>query len=262
MLGALVACGGEGRGPIERGAPPPPSRADVAPPDAASVRIDAAIAPPEVASVEVDAAVDGGHAATTTPPAGLADVAVAIPDAVLDLRYATAANLTGAPLYPVARCWLRVEAVDRLAEAAAALRADGYRLVLWDCYRPASVQRLLWERVPDPRFVARPVFDDQGRPLSRLRPQPRRRGRCQPGRSRRSAGADADRPRRLLGRRQRCSGYGPGPRQPPRPAGGDARRRLPRDRQRVVALRGRRWHPAAASGRAAAMTSVGCGDGP
>lgn len=166
MLGALVACGGEGRGPIERGAPPPPSRADVAPPDAASVRIDAAIAPPEVASVEVDAAVDGGHAAATTPPAGLADVAVAIPDAVLDLRYATAANLTGAPLYPVARCWLRVEAVDRLAEAAAALRADGYRLVLWDCYRPASVQRLLWERVPDPRFVARPVFDDQGRPLS------------------------------------------------------------------------------------------------
>ena len=164
MLGALTGCGGERPRPIDRGAAPPPPRIDGGPRAAAPP--DAAIAPALVAGGEADAAVlvDGG--AAVAPPAGLADVAVAIPDAVLELRYATAANLTGAPLYPVARCWLRVEAVDRLAAAAAALRADGFRLVLWDCYRPASVQRLLWERVPDPRFVARPVFDDQGRPIA------------------------------------------------------------------------------------------------
>ena len=82
------------------------------------------------------------------------------------MRYATANNLTGAPLYPVARCWLRAEAATRLARAADALRAAGHRLVLWDCYRPASVQRELWRRVPDPRFVARPVDDGDGRPIA------------------------------------------------------------------------------------------------
>jgi D-alanyl-D-alanine dipeptidase len=30
------------------------------------------------------------------------------------------------------------------------------RLVLWDCYRPASIQQELWNRVPDPRYVADP----------------------------------------------------------------------------------------------------------
>jgi zinc D-Ala-D-Ala dipeptidase len=30
------------------------------------------------------------------------------------------------------------------------------RLLLWDCYRPLSIQKQLWKRVPDPRYVADP----------------------------------------------------------------------------------------------------------
>ena len=86
----------------------------------------------------------------------LVDVAGVISDAVIDMRYATADNFTGNSLYPVARCKLRRAVAARLAKVAKALRAQDRRLVLWDCYRPTSIQKELWKRVPDPRYVADP----------------------------------------------------------------------------------------------------------
>jgi D-alanyl-D-alanine dipeptidase len=95
-------------------------------------------------------------AAAPAPP--LSDVARAIPDAVIDLRYATAENAFGRAMYPAgARCLLLPAVADRLAAVAARLRADGLRLVLWDCYRPAAVQRELWGAMPRRGFVAPPV---------------------------------------------------------------------------------------------------------
>jgi D-alanyl-D-alanine dipeptidase len=38
----------------------------------------------------------------------------------------------------------------------AELEASGLRLKVFDCYRPLSVQRKLWELVPDERYVADP----------------------------------------------------------------------------------------------------------
>jgi D-alanyl-D-alanine dipeptidase len=94
------------------------------------------------------------------PPTGrdddLIDVTTIVPDAVFDMRYATANNFTHTVLYPVARCKLRRGVAQRLARAADALRADHRRLLLWDCYRPRSVQDVLWKLVPDPRYVAPP----------------------------------------------------------------------------------------------------------
>ena len=84
------------------------------------------------------------------------DVAAAIPDAVIDLRYATEHNVANQKLYPVARCLLRRAVADRLARAADTLRGEGRRLVLWDCYRPTSVQPILWKALPDPARVAPP----------------------------------------------------------------------------------------------------------
>jgi D-alanyl-D-alanine dipeptidase len=96
---------------------------------------------------------------------GWVDVSVRIPDAVIDMRYATADNFTHTVLYPVARCLLRADVGERLARAADALREQGHRILLWDCYRPASIQRQLWQLVPDPRYVAEPTFDDAGKPI-------------------------------------------------------------------------------------------------
>jgi D-alanyl-D-alanine dipeptidase len=52
-----------------------------------------------------------------------------VPDAVLDLRYATADNIAGVALYPVARCWMRRRRRSWRAPPRAA-RA-GFRLLLW-----------------------------------------------------------------------------------------------------------------------------------
>lgn len=98
-------------------------------------------------------------AAAPPPPAageGLVDVAPLLPRAVLDLRYATPDNFTGRVLYPAARCLLRREVAARLVRAAARLEAQGYRLRLYDCYRPLSVQRAMWEAAPRPGFVGDP----------------------------------------------------------------------------------------------------------
>lgn len=89
-------------------------------------------------------------------PDDFVEVSTAIPDAVIDIRYATKDNFTGEVLYPKAVCKLRRAVAARLAKAAAALRKQDRRLLVWDCYRPLSIQKILWERVPDPRYVADP----------------------------------------------------------------------------------------------------------
>jgi D-alanyl-D-alanine dipeptidase len=97
-------------------------------------------------------------AARAVPARDLVDVAAAIPDAVLDLRYATADNFMGRAVYPShARCLLRAPVAERLTRAAARLRARGLRLRLWDCFRPLSVQRELWRLFPRPGYVADPA---------------------------------------------------------------------------------------------------------
>lgn len=89
--------------------------------------------------------------------AGLVDVRSVVPDAIVDLRYATANNFVGFPLYPPdARCLVHESLGPGLATAAAALRQQGYALVFWDCYRPHEVQVRMFEAVPDPAWVAKP----------------------------------------------------------------------------------------------------------
>jgi len=91
-------------------------------------------------------------------PAPLVDVAQAIPDAVVQLRYAGEDNFLKRRLYPqAARCLLRTDAVDKLAAAARALRAQGFRLLLYDCYRPPSIQGQMWNAFPRRGYVADPA---------------------------------------------------------------------------------------------------------
>ena len=87
----------------------------------------------------------------------LIDLQALIPDAVLDIRYATKDNLTGRPLYPFAAAFLRRSAADKLVKAAADLRSKKLRLVIYDAYRPLSVQKALWAAKPDARWVADPA---------------------------------------------------------------------------------------------------------
>lgn len=88
---------------------------------------------------------------------GLVDVRSVVPSAIVDLRYATPHNFVGIQLYPTgARCLVHESLADGLRTAAAALRTSGDTLVFWDCYRPHSVQQTMFEKVPDPAWVAAP----------------------------------------------------------------------------------------------------------
>ena len=87
----------------------------------------------------------------------LVDVGALEPDLFLDIRYATGDNFLGRAVYDAARCLLVPDAAERLLEAERRLRAQGYGLVVWDCYRPRSVQYAMWEILPDPDYVADPV---------------------------------------------------------------------------------------------------------
>jgi D-alanyl-D-alanine dipeptidase len=91
----------------------------------------------------------------------LVDLLTAIPDCVLDIRYATARNFLGRAVYPAPRALLHESAAAKAAAAADALRREGLRLVVHDAYRPLSVQRLMWALTPDRRFVADPARGSQ-----------------------------------------------------------------------------------------------------
>ena len=80
-----------------------------------------------------------------------------MPGVVLDVRYVTTRNFLGKAVYPKAAAFLRRSTAAMLARAARTLRARGRRLVIYDAYRPLSVQRLLWAAKPDRRFVADPA---------------------------------------------------------------------------------------------------------
>jgi zinc D-Ala-D-Ala dipeptidase len=90
--------------------------------------------------------------------AGLVDVRSIVPDARIDLRYATTNNFVGVALYPAdARCLVHESLAGGLEIAARQFREQGLRLVFWDCYRPHDVQVRMFEAVPNPNWVARPT---------------------------------------------------------------------------------------------------------
>jgi len=89
--------------------------------------------------------------------AGFLDIRTVVPDAIVDLRYATANNFVGVQLYPAdARCLVHESLAPGLATAAVALRAQGSTLVFWDCYRPHEFQVRMFDVVPNPAWVAKP----------------------------------------------------------------------------------------------------------
>lgn len=79
-----------------------------------------------------------------------------IPDANIDIKYATADNFTGGKIYDFDDAYVRYGTVLKLRKAADALRERGYMLLIWDAYRPQSAQFTLFENSPDPTYVADP----------------------------------------------------------------------------------------------------------
>jgi D-alanyl-D-alanine dipeptidase len=77
-------------------------------------------------------------------------------DFVYDLKYATDDNFLKEKVYPCAECFLRVKTVKSLLEANKMFLAKGYKIKLYDCYRPKAIQKKMFQLVPDANYVANP----------------------------------------------------------------------------------------------------------
>jgi len=86
----------------------------------------------------------------------LAKVKDYIPDAVIDIRYATTNNFTGKVIYEDDEAYLRYGTLKKLKNVQDLLKKNGFKIVIWDAYRPVEAQYKLWEVCPDSRYVANP----------------------------------------------------------------------------------------------------------
>ncbi|MBZ9685543.1 M15 family metallopeptidase [Clostridium estertheticum] len=75
---------------------------------------------------------------------------------IFDLKYATKDNFTKTVIYPVNVCVLQKETAIKLINAKEEFKKLGYRIKIWDAYRPMYVQKIFWGIVGDERFVANP----------------------------------------------------------------------------------------------------------
>lgn len=100
---------------------------------------------------------DEASAAQEPDDADFVKVKDYIPDIEVMLMYATDQNFTGEVIYSFTDAYLRYGTVKKLAAAQEALKKQGYRIMIWDAFRPVSAQFLLWDVCPDPRYVANPL---------------------------------------------------------------------------------------------------------
>jgi len=77
-------------------------------------------------------------------------------DVEIYLAYATADNFTGKPVYGRADCYLNPEAAELLQKAVDLARPLGWKLKIFDAFRPSEAQWVLWNHTPDPGFLADP----------------------------------------------------------------------------------------------------------
>ncbi len=92
-------------------------------------------------------------------PADLVELATLDPTIKLDIRYATARNFLGTPLYSQARAFMQRPAAEAVMRVQRVLAKEGYGLLVHDAYRPWYVTKIFWDATPPDKhnFVADPA---------------------------------------------------------------------------------------------------------
>jgi len=85
-------------------------------------------------------------------------------DVDIVLAYATPNNFTKAPIYKHSICYLHYKAAKSLQKSIVFAKALGYRLLIFDAFRPTEAQYILWDHTPNSNFLASPT---SGSPHSR-----------------------------------------------------------------------------------------------
>lgn len=97
-----------------------------------------------------------GEAVSKNPDNALIDIRKAIPDIVLDIRYATKNNFMQQVMYPQAKAFARKTVVEQLRNIQAQLKKKGYGLKIYDAYRPYALTLSFYQKASDKNFVAHP----------------------------------------------------------------------------------------------------------
>ena len=86
----------------------------------------------------------------------LVDVKTLSDEFVIDMKYSSEDNFTGKQIYSLSLCILQISTARKLIEANKELIQEGFRIKIWDAYRPLSAQKLMWDIMPVHDFVADP----------------------------------------------------------------------------------------------------------
>ncbi|MBD2385804.1 M15 family metallopeptidase [Cylindrospermum sp. FACHB-282] len=95
-------------------------------------------------------------AAITPDNSQLVDIQSINKKIVLDIRYATPNNFLKKKLYTDTRCILRNLVAKKLSQVQEELTKNKLGLKVYDCYRPLSIQKLMWKMLPNENYIANP----------------------------------------------------------------------------------------------------------
>jgi D-alanyl-D-alanine dipeptidase len=77
-------------------------------------------------------------------------------DFIYNMKYATTDNFLKNKVYDCEACYLRYKTVKALIKANEKFIKKGYKIMLFDCYRPLDIQKKMWQIVSNPNYVADP----------------------------------------------------------------------------------------------------------
>jgi D-alanyl-D-alanine dipeptidase len=77
-------------------------------------------------------------------------------DFIYNMKYATTDNFLKTKVYDCEACYLRYKTVKALINANEKFIKKGYKIMLFDCYRPLDIQKKMWQIVSNPSYVADP----------------------------------------------------------------------------------------------------------
>lgn len=88
----------------------------------------------------------------STDKSDFAEISTVIEDAAFDIRYYSSNNFTGNKIegYKAPRAYMTKKALAALKIAADDLRKQGYRLLIWDSYRPQKAVDNFVKWINDP----------------------------------------------------------------------------------------------------------------
>ena len=96
------------------------------------------------------------HPETTIKDTSFINIQTLSNDFIFDLKYATTDNFLHQKVYDCPDCYLRKNTAIDLMKANKELITKGFRIKLFDCYRPLDIQKKMWKILSVTNYVTNP----------------------------------------------------------------------------------------------------------